>query len=102
LPQPDWFSEYSVEVESGDESSTLEMYRAAVAARKQLLTGEDFSWGALDGGEVIDFDRGNGWRSITNFGPTPVALPAGEVVVVSSPLVDGKLDTDSTAWVRTK
>jgi alpha-glucosidase len=102
LPQPAWFADYSVEVESGDASSTLEMYRTAVAARKQLLTGEDFSWGALDGGQVIDFDRGNGWRSITNFGPTPVALPAGEVVVVSSALVDGKLDTDSTAWVRTK
>lgn len=101
LPQPAWFADYSVEKESGDASSTLELYRAAVAARKQLISGEDFSWGALDGGQVIDFDRGNGWRNITNFGAAPIALPEGEVVVVSSPLVDGKLGIDSTAWVRT-
>jgi alpha-glucosidase len=102
LPQPAWFADYSVEAESGNSSSTLELYRAAALARKQLISGEDFAWGALDGGDVIDFDRGNGWRSITNFGASPVELPAGEVVVVSSALVDGKLDTDSTAWVRTK
>lgn len=100
LPQPKWFADYSVEKESGDSSSTLEMYRVAVAARKQLLTGEDFTWGALDGGQVIDFERGAGWRSITNFGAEPVELPAGDVVVSSSPLIDGKLDTDSTVWLR--
>jgi alpha-glucosidase len=101
LPQPSWFANYSVEAESGDALSTLELYRRAVSARKRLISGEDFSWGSIDGAQVIDFDRGNGWRSITNFGAQPVALPSGEVVVVSSPLVDGKLDTDATAWVVT-
>jgi alpha-glucosidase len=37
---------------------------------------------------------------VTNFGDTAVGLPAGTVVITSSPLQDGKLPANSTAWLR--
>ena len=47
---------------------------------------------------------GDGERTllvVTNLGADPVALPAGEVLVVSGPLTDeGAVPTDTTVWVR--
>ena len=35
---------------------------------------------------VVAFTRPGGWTSVTNFGSTPVPMPAGTVIVSSSPL----------------
>jgi alpha-glucosidase len=48
----------------------------------------------------VHFLRPGGWHSVTNFGAQPVDLPAGDVLLTSFPLVDGRLDADATAWVR--
>jgi alpha-glucosidase len=49
---------------------------------------------------VLHFVRPNGWHSVTNFGTKPVALPKGQVLLSSLPLVDGKLPADATAWIK--
>jgi alpha-glucosidase len=100
LPQPEWFAEYSVEVQDGVEGATLELYRRALRLRRKLLEGELLTW-AEDGPEgVLQFARSDGWRCVANLSGEPVSLPAGEVVISSSPLEpDGRLGDDTTVWL---
>ncbi|HLP23710.1 MAG TPA: glycoside hydrolase family 13 protein [Microbacteriaceae bacterium] len=98
LPQPAWFGSMSVEAQEGDSSSTLALYRSALALRKELLSTENLTWGNSKG-KVVHFVRDNGWHNVTNFGDKPVALPEGTVRLSSAPLVDGKLPGNATAWV---
>ena len=100
LPQPAWFAEYAVEVQEADAGSQLSFYRRALELRRELQGEEDFEWVGESSGDVLHFTRPGGWHSITNFGTGPVELPAGNVLLTSAPLVDGKLPSDTTAWVR--
>jgi len=100
LPQPAWFGQHSVDVQTGDADSTLELYRAALSLRGRLLTEPTLEW--LDGTDedVLAFRRPNGWISVTNFGTRPVALPDGTVVLSSGPLdTSGRLPGATTAWL---
>ncbi|GGO84578.1 glycosidase [Nocardioides phosphati] len=100
LPQPAWFSTYAVSVQEADAGSTLAFYRQALALRHELQTAEELTW--LDSGraDVLRFERPGGWTVVSNFGTEPVDLPAGEVLLSSSPLVDGRLPGETTAWLR--
>lgn len=98
LPQPEWFSSYAVSVQEGQPGSTLELYREALKLRRALQAEEQLTWIEHPKESVLHFTRPNGWQSVTNFGTEPVDLPAG-TVVSSSPLVDGKLPADTTAWL---
>jgi alpha-glucosidase len=98
LPQPTWFGEVSVEAEEADPNSTLALYRAALRARHRLQTEERLTWGP-ETPDVLHFVRPGGWHSVTNLGTEPVALPAGEVVLTSSPLDGDTLPPDTTAWI---
>jgi alpha-glucosidase len=100
LPQPSWFAGFSVEFEEVQEDSTLKLYRAALALRKQLLSTETLEW-VSSPRKVVHFTRANGWQNITNFGKKPIALPEGTVQLTSAPLVDGKLPGNATAWITT-
>ncbi len=99
LPQPAWFGEYAVEVQEADPASHLSFYRRALALRRELQGEEDFAWVDEPSADVLHFTRPNGWRSVTNFGSTPVDLPEGRVLLSSSPLEDGRLPGDTTAWL---
>jgi alpha-glucosidase len=99
LPQPAWFAEYAVSVEDGDPSSTLELYRAALALRHRLQTDEVIEWVDLGEPEVLAFRRPNGWLSVTNFGDTAVPLPEGELLIISSG-DPSELGAYTTAWVQ--
>ncbi|AMM21665.1 alpha-amylase [Frondihabitans sp. PAMC 28766] len=100
LPQPAWFADYAVSVEEGVEGSSLEFYRTALGLRHELQQGESLAFLPSDG-ETVSFDRHRGWRSVTNFGTGPVALPAGEVLVASGPLgSEGTLPGETTVWLR--
>ncbi len=102
LPQPEWFAEYAVEVEEADEDSTLNLYRKALRLRKKLLDVEKYEWVRSWNRNVLHFKRPNGWHSITNFGDKPVKMPKGEVILTSTPLVDGMLPGNATAWFLAK
>ena len=99
LPQPGWFAELSVEQESGEEGSSLGLYRAALALRRSLAAGEGLSW-TPSGTGVVHVERPGGWVCLTNFGPDPVPLPDGEVLLTSGPLADGQVPADRTVWLR--
>ncbi|WP_370448262.1 glycoside hydrolase family 13 protein [Kocuria sp. CPCC 104605] len=101
LPQPGWFAEHAVDVESGDQESTLNLYRSALAARRELQSAEELEWGALNGGDVVHLVRPGGWESVTNFGTEPVQLPeGGDVVISSQPLEGHALPGETTVWLR--
>lgn len=106
LPQPAWFAQHAVDVEETEKDSMLKFYRRALAARAELLTATgdtSLTWADGYDDQVIAYSRptadGRTLTSVTNFGAAAVALPAGEVLLASAALVEGKLPTDATAWV---
>ena len=101
LPQPAWFADVAADVQEGVPTSTLEMYRNALATRRKLLVDdEEFEWMDLGAG-ALAFRRGAGVVCVVNFGPDPLPLPAGKVLVASSPLTPAShLPPDTGAWLR--
>ncbi|GGP40600.1 glycoside hydrolase family 13 protein [Streptomyces melanogenes] len=106
LPQPASWSALSVEAQSGDPDSTLELYRAALAARREhpgLGSGDAVSW--LDAPEgVLAFAR-DGFVCTVNLTAEPVRLPAPGKALLSSGsrevALDGGefvLEADTTVW----
>jgi alpha-glucosidase len=99
LPQPGWFADVAASVQEQDEGSTLHLYRSALRLRRGLQSPERLIWHEAAEG-VVHFERPGGWHSVTNFGTTPVALPAGQVLLSSAPLEGGLLPGEAGAWVR--
>jgi alpha-glucosidase len=113
LPQPAGFSRTAVAAQSGNPSSTLELYREALRVRRQLQTVEQLDWVRTGNPDVLHFvrpggpgehpprngRRPGGWHCVTNFGLEPVSLPEGVVRVSSVPLTDGTLPGECTAWL---
>jgi alpha-glucosidase len=100
LPQPAVFGELARDQQSGVESSTLELYRRLLSLRSSHGLGSgDFSWLPDFPASTVAFQN-SGVAVIGNLGTAPIALPAGEVLASSGPLVDGQLPGDATAWIR--
>lgn len=97
LPQPSWYGDSSVEAQENESSSTLNLYRKAIALRKELGTSEDLSWIDSPHGTTV-FRRGN-WIVATNFSDKPANLPTGEVILSSSG-DESQLAPNSTVWLR--
>jgi alpha-glucosidase len=100
LPQPEWFARHSVEIQEAEDGSTLSIYRRALALRSELQAGETLEWLETGRPDVLAFRRPNGWTSVTNFGTEAVNLPAGTVLVSSSPLEADSLPGATTAWLQ--
>ncbi len=100
LPQPLAFGPLSAATQAGDDDSTLEMYRRALALRDvHFVHDEQLDW-MPSSDHSLAFERGSGVRCVVNFGPDPIELPAGDVLLASHPLHDGRLlASDATAWV---
>jgi len=99
LPQPASWAEYALDRQRDVPGSTWELYRAALALRKQ----HDLAHGTLawqeSGPSALAF-RTQDVLVVTNFGADPVPLPAGaRVLLTSEPLDDdGQVPTDVTIW----
>ena len=100
LPQPEWFVDFSVEAESGTTGSPLEVFRAALKLRRELQCAEEIIWHDTTSEDVLHFSRPNGWNCITNFRASKYPMPAGEIILASSPLVDGKIAAGTTVWFK--
>jgi alpha-glucosidase len=100
LPQPASWGGLTVEAQTGDPGSTLELYRRALDARRRhagQVRGETVE--ILDlGDDVLAFDRG-GLTVVLNCGEEAVELPAGEVVLSSVPLDGRTLPANASAWL---
>lgn len=104
LPQPDVYAHYAVDRQVGVPGSTLELYRALLATRRDLSLGRgSLTWVEGYADDVVALTNGSSDRGrllvVTNLGAAPVALPEGaEVLVSSAPLLDGRVPTDTTVW----
>ncbi len=98
LPQPDVFRGLSVAAQTGAADSTLELCRRAIAIRSERLAiDEDLTWLDL-GDDVLAFRRGSGVICVLNYGPEPVPLPPGRVILASGD-VDDAIASDVTVWL---
>lgn len=101
LPQPHDWAQYTVEHEASDPGSMLSLYRAALALRRTLEGDEGFAWLESEP-DVLCFARGGGFVNVTNLSDRPIDLPEHDLFLLgSTPLVDGQLPPDATAWLRT-
>ncbi|MFW2380347.1 MAG: glycoside hydrolase family 13 protein [Acidimicrobiales bacterium] len=99
LPQPGFFGEISAQAQQGVEGSTLELYRAALSLRRGHIQPSDAITWDDDVHDVLAFNRPGGVTCWVNFGPSPVALPEGIEVLLTSDNVDqNQLPTDTAVW----
>ncbi|MGW5234780.1 glycoside hydrolase family 13 protein [Streptomyces nodosus] len=104
LPQPEVWGELSVEAQQGVPGSTLELYRTALAVRREqpsLGAGDRVEW--LDAPEgVLAFRRGE-FVCVANTTGEPVTVPSyGRLLVASTEVTvaDGatSVPADTTTW----
>lgn len=100
LPQPAGWADLTAEAQESDPASTLNLFRTLLRLRHELeaLGDGTMTWDEC-GEQVLSFTREPGFRCVVNFGAEPVALE-GEVLLSTDELVDGKLPTDTAAWLR--
>jgi alpha-glucosidase len=103
LPQPQEFAALAASAQDGDSASTLQLYRAALAIRRQRREEHadaplSSTWIEL-GPNVVAFERSDGLRCVVNMGDEAVALPGGEVVLASSPIDGAALPPDVAVWL---
>lgn len=101
LPIPEEWSALTAEAQLEDINSVLSLYRQAIDLHKNRpeFAGEGIEWYGAPVG-CLAFRRSLGKLVCAlNAGPTPIGLPPGELLLSSSPLVDGKLPPNSAAWL---
>jgi alpha-glucosidase len=106
LPQPERYRELAYDQQLGVAGSTLELYRAALALRRERRLGSgDFGWLADYCGEnALGFENRGVWV-LHNFGSEPIALPVGRELLIASgelPLIAGgarSLGPNQTVWL---
>ncbi|WP_441969646.1 glycoside hydrolase family 13 protein [Pedococcus sp. 2YAF34] len=101
LPQPAGWRELTVEAESADPASMLQLHRAALRLRRELpgLHETGLTWRDSPEG-VLDLERGTALRCVVNLSRSPYALGSEAVLLSSSPLEDGALPVDAAAWLH--
>jgi alpha-glucosidase len=103
--QPADWRRMTVEAQTGDPASMLELYRSALRIRRAtegLRTDrEALRWLPADP-EVLAYRRGDDFACVVNFGPHDAPLPEYEEVLLGSgPLAqDGRLPSDTAVWLR--
>ena len=96
LPQPESYANLSRDLQDNDPSSTLSLYKQALALRKELKLGEgSFDWLIVD--DVLSYQNGS-LTVVHNFSDKPLDLE-GKLLLSSAQLANGQLSPNDTAWV---
>jgi alpha-glucosidase len=98
LPQPAEWKDRTVQAQTGDPTSMLELYRSAIGLRD--FKDREFAW--LDRGEgVLAWTRGTEFACVLNLSDAPVPLPEHRnILLASSPLDGDLLPRDTAVWLR--
>ncbi|MEU6678754.1 glycoside hydrolase family 13 protein [Streptomyces sp. NPDC046853] len=104
LPQPAGWGKLSVEAQTGDPDSTLELYRSALAVRREqpgLGAGDSLEW--LEAPEGVLAFRREGFVCTANTTGAAVTIPApGRFLLANAGVetADGKVElpADTTVW----
>ncbi|TQK44063.1 alpha-glucosidase [Streptomyces sp. SLBN-118] len=105
LPQPESWAALSVEAQTGVAGSTLELYRSALATRREhpaLGAGDAVEWLEAPEG-VLALRRPGGFVCTVNTTGAAVRIPAPGRVLLASTAVEpaggeAELPADSTVW----
>jgi alpha-glucosidase len=99
LPQPPDWKNLTVESQQHDQNSMLALYRTGLHLRRTLL-GDGTLTSLESAPGVLIFER-DSLTCITNLTAGPIDMPPHEqLLLASTPLDDGRLPTDATAWIR--
>ncbi|GAA4929875.1 glycoside hydrolase family 13 protein [Actinoplanes utahensis] len=100
LPQPAEWKDRTVQAQTGDPGSMLELYRSAI--RLRTFRDQGFAW--LPGDDrVLAYTRGPEFACYLNLAGRPVRLPDGSTpILASGPLDDGCLPPDTAVWLRAR
>ncbi|WP_328342020.1 glycoside hydrolase family 13 protein [Streptomyces violaceus] len=101
LPQPARWAEHTVESQTGDPASMLELYRAALRVRRDHPALGDGTMTWLDTPDgVLAFTRDPGFVCVVNLSAEPYELPGHSGLLLSSgPLENGRLGPDQAVWL---
>jgi alpha-glucosidase len=102
LPQPSDWADRTMRSQAARPDSMLTLYREALRLRgaQPELGDGSMTWLPAEPG-VLAFARGDGgFACVVNLSDAPTALPAGELLLASDPVVDGQLPPDTAAWLR--
>jgi alpha-glucosidase len=102
LPQPAEWKDLTVQAQTGDPNSMLELYRSALALRRQEtgLHRTAMDWLDLHP-QVLAYTRGPSFACVVNMSGAPVALPDHETPLLASGPLDGDcLPPDTAVWLR--
>ncbi|MGW7291895.1 glycoside hydrolase family 13 protein [Streptomyces xiamenensis] len=102
LPQPADWNGYSVEAQTGDPASMLELYRTALRLRRAhpALGDGTLTWLDTPPG-VLALRRDPGFVCVLNLSATPYPLPGhSSVLLASASVEDGVLATDQAVWLE--
>jgi alpha-glucosidase len=103
LPQPGAWRDQTVEAQTGDPGSMLELYRRALSLRREhpALGDGTLSWLPAPAG-ALAFAREPGFACLVNLSGDPLAPPASSELLLSSDPLDagGRLPADTAAWFR--
>jgi alpha-glucosidase len=100
LPQPKDWAPYARDSQAGIPGSTLELYRSALALRRQHDLGSgSVVWIDSYGKDVVAFTNGE-VTVVCNTGKIAVELPVGEILLSSEEITGGALPSDTTVWLR--
>lgn len=100
LPQPKDWAPFARDAQIGVPGSTLELYRDALALRRE----HDLGAGAIEwlkgyGSSVVAFRNGD-VIVLANLGKVALELPVGDILLSSEPITGGALPNDTTVWLR--
>ncbi|MET8978934.1 alpha-amylase family glycosyl hydrolase [Streptomyces sp. NPDC004539] len=101
LPQPADWGRFSVEAQSGEPDSVLELYRAALRLRRAhpALGDGTLTWLETPPG-VLAFRREPGFVCVVNLSGVPYELPEHVRVLLGSGAVeDGRVGVDQAVWL---
>ena len=100
LPQPADWTRFARDAQLGVADSTLELYRAALALRREHALGEGaLSWLGETDPHVVAFRNGS-VQVVVNLGADAVPLPQGEILLRSEPFDGIALPSDTAVWLR--
>jgi alpha-glucosidase len=100
LPLPPEWAALTVEKQLADPASTLSFFRQAIELRRSRTEfgGLAIEW-LHSPADSVAFRNSGGVACVVNAGRRAIALPAGEVLLASGPLVDGQLPPNTAAWL---
>ncbi|MFL6125503.1 glycoside hydrolase family 13 protein, partial [Actinophytocola sp.] len=104
LPQPAGWAGSTVEDQTGDPGSMLELYRSALTLRRTepALGDGSLTWLAGQPDGVLAFARDETFACLVNLSTTPSELPPHTEVLLASGNLEGTtLPPDTAVWLRT-